>query len=179
MAAKSRARMLLSAADYLGRRPAATMDEIAVAVGVSRATLHRHFAGRPALIEALREAAITALKAVLVEAQLTKGSAVEALQRLVLGCEPVAGYLVLLYSQELDFAETLVGFADLDRQITDLFARGQRDGEFRTDLTAVWLTEAFYSLVATAEWSIQLGKVARRDFSLMIAGLMLEGILGS
>ena len=42
--------LLRAAADFLGRRPNATQDEIAAAVGVSRATLHRHFAGKPTLL---------------------------------------------------------------------------------------------------------------------------------
>ena len=54
-----RERVLRAAADFLGRRPNATQDEIAAAVGVSRATLHRYFAGRAALLEALDELAVT------------------------------------------------------------------------------------------------------------------------
>jgi AcrR family transcriptional regulator len=45
--------VLRAAADFPGRRPNTTQDEIAAAVGVSRATLHRYFAGRAALLEAL------------------------------------------------------------------------------------------------------------------------------
>ena len=54
--------LLRAAADFLGRRPNATQDEIATAVGVSRATLHRHFAGRLALMEALDELAVTEMR---------------------------------------------------------------------------------------------------------------------
>ncbi|PRC51829.1 TetR family transcriptional regulator, partial [Mycobacterium sp. ITM-2017-0098] len=54
----TRDQLLRSAAEEVGRRPNATQDEIATAVGVSRATLHRHFAGRLALMAALEELAI-------------------------------------------------------------------------------------------------------------------------
>ncbi|MCV7427500.1 TetR/AcrR family transcriptional regulator [Mycobacterium montefiorense] len=174
----NRDKMLRKAAEFLGQRPAASLDEIATALTVSRATLHRHFAGRPALIAALRDVAVTELEAALTSARLTEGSAIEALQRLVIACEPAAGYLVLMYSQsrELDVEETLSFFNTLDDAITTLFARGQQAGEFRTDLTAVWLTEAFYSLVTGGAWAIQIGRVAGRDFTHMITSLLLQGI---
>ncbi|MEU6408227.1 TetR family transcriptional regulator [Microbispora sp. NPDC046933] len=38
--------VLRCAADLLSRKATATQDEIAKAAGISRATLHRHFAGR-------------------------------------------------------------------------------------------------------------------------------------
>ena len=38
----TRDQLLRAAADFLGRRPNATQDEIATAVGVSRATLYRY-----------------------------------------------------------------------------------------------------------------------------------------
>ena len=77
--------LLRAAADYLGRRPNATQDEIASAVGVSRATLHRHFAGRSALMTALEELAIAEMSEVLATVRLHEGPADEALRRLVTG----------------------------------------------------------------------------------------------
>ncbi|TDZ76817.1 TetR/AcrR family transcriptional regulator [Mycobacteroides salmoniphilum] len=176
--AVSRDNLLQAAAVFLGRQPAATMDEIAVATGVSRATLHRHFAGRAALIEALTVLAVAGMESALDGARLTEDSATDALERLVRACEPVADYLVLMYVQyqNLDLPQALEGFSDVEHRITDLFARGQKSGEFRTDLTAVWLTEVFFSMVAGAAWAIQTGRVARRDFPHMIASLMLHGV---
>ena len=173
-----RDRLLRAAADFLGRRPNATQDEIAAAVGVSRATLHRHFAGTPALMEALDYLAITEMRDALKTARLHEGSAIEALRRLVTACQPVSPYLALLYSQsqEIDVDMSLQGWADIDAEITALFRRGQRAGEFRPDLTAAWLTEALYSLVAGAGWAIQVGRVAGRDFDHMIADLLLHGV---
>ena len=170
--------LLRAAADFLGRRPNATQDEIAAAVGVSRATLHRHFSGKPALMAALDELAIAEMATALKTARLDQDSATEALRRLVAAFEPVSCYIALLYSQsqEIDLDESMHGWAAVDAEINALFTRGQRTGEFRPDLSSTWLTEALYSLVAGAGWSIQVGRVAGRDFEHVITELLLHGV---
>ncbi|MBX7431940.1 TetR/AcrR family transcriptional regulator [Mycobacterium sp. Y57] len=174
----SREQLLRAAADYLGRRPNATQDEIAGAVGVSRATLHRHFAGRAALMTALEDLAITEMREVLAAVRLDEGPATDALQRLVSACRPVSPYLALLYSQsqDLDPDATVEAWDDVDGQISTLFARGQRDGEFRPELPAAWLTEMFYSVVCGTAWAIQVGRVAARDFDRLIIELLINGV---
>ncbi len=174
----NRERVLRAAADFLGRRPNATQDEIATAVGVSRATLHRYFAGRAALLEALDQLAVAHMREALKTARWQDGSATEALQRLVSACEPVSGYLTFLCTQSRDFDadQAQEGWEEIDAEIRELFERGQREGEFRPDLSAVWLTEAFYNLVAGAAWVIQAGRAARHDFTQMITDLLLHGL---
>jgi TetR/AcrR family transcriptional repressor of mexCD-oprJ operon len=175
--AMNREDVLRAAADFLGRRPNATQDEIAAAVGISRATLHRYFAGREALFRALDQLAIAQMRAVLDAARWREGSATDAVRRLVAACEPVSGYLTLLYTQSLDFdSPSQEGWAEIDAQVKNLFLRGQRDGEFRPDLTATWLTEAFFSLIAGAAWIIKAGRAAPLDFTDMITELLLDGV---
>lgn len=170
--------MLRAAADFLGRRPNATQDEVAKAVGVSRATLHRHFAGRGALLTALEHLAVEQLGEALDAAHLDEGPAADALRRLVAACEPVAPYLALLYSQsqEIDPGQGPDAWVDIDARIVELFRRGRETGEFGPDLTPAWLTDAFYGLVVGAAWSIQAGRAASRDFTTMITDLVLRGI---
>ena len=55
--AVDRERVLRDAAGLLTRKSGATMDEVARAAGISRATLNRQFAGRDALVRALEELA--------------------------------------------------------------------------------------------------------------------------
>lgn len=171
-------RLLRAAATYLCQRPDATQDEIASAIGISRATLHRYFAGRAALIEALEHLAFTQTREALNSVRWREGPAAQALQRLVMACEPVAAYLTLLYtrSQDLESHQLGQGWAELDAEIKELFLRGQRQGEFRPDLTATWLTEAFYSLVSAASWSINTGRAAPQDFTHMLTEIFLRGI---
>ncbi|MGW0333768.1 TetR/AcrR family transcriptional regulator [Streptomyces sp. NPDC003011] len=171
--------VLRSAAALLTRRSTATMDEVARAAGISRATLHRQFAGRDALVRALEALGIAECEAALDTARLDDGPASDAVRRLVRALEPAAGLLAFLYTENQLFEgeEQNAGWSQLDDRISDLFRRGQLDGEFRIDLTPAWLTEALYGLLASGAWMVQSGKGAPKDFQHMIVELLLGGAL--
>src|SRR5690349_9858841 len=95
--AVDREHVLRTAAALLTRKSTATMDEVAKAAGISRATLHRHFAGRDALVRALEVLGIAECEAALDAARLDEGTAGEAVRRLVSEIRPAAGLLAFLY----------------------------------------------------------------------------------
>ncbi|GGT19122.1 TetR/AcrR family transcriptional regulator [Streptomyces chromofuscus] len=175
--AVDREHVLRTAAALLTRKSTATMDEVAKAAGISRATLHRHFAGRDALVRALEALGIAECEAALEAARLDEGGASDAVRRLVREIEPAAGLLSFLYTENQLFEgeEQNEGWARLDARIAALFRRGQASGEFRIDLTPAWLTEALYGLMASGAWAVQEGRVAANDFTHMIVELLLGG----
>ncbi len=177
--ALDRDHVLRSAAALLTRKSTATMDEVARAAGISRATLHRHFAGRDALVRALEALGIEECEAALDAARLDEGPATDAVHRLVREIEPAAGLLAFLYTENQLFEgeEQNQGWTRIDDRVAGLFRRGQRSGEFRIDLTPAWLTEALYGLLASAAWAVSEGRVARKDFTHMIVELLLGGAL--
>ncbi len=177
--AVDRDHVLRSAAALLTHKATATMDEVARAAGISRATLHRHFAGREALVRALEALGIEECEAALDAARLEDGPAADAVRRLVREFEPVAGLLSFLYTENQLFEgeEQNEGWARLDERISELFRRGQLSGEFRIDLTPAWLTEALFGLLASGAYVVLSGKVAPKDFHHMIVELMLGGAL--
>ncbi|MGW7253215.1 TetR/AcrR family transcriptional regulator [Streptomyces sp. NPDC054834] len=177
--AVDRAHVLRNAAALLTRRSTATMDEVAKAAGISRATLHRHFAGRDALVRALEALGIEECDAALDSARLDEGPAQDALRRFVKEIEPAAGLLAFLYTENHLFEgeEQNEGWSRLDDRVSALFRRGQLSGEFRIDLTPAWLTEALFGLLASGVWVVQSGKGAPKDFHHMIVELLLGGAL--
>ncbi|MEV7286594.1 helix-turn-helix domain-containing protein [Streptomyces sp. NPDC093252] len=177
--AVDRDHVLRTAAALLTHKATATMDEVARAAGISRATLHRHFAGRDALIRALETQGIAECEAALDRARTDEGPAPDAVRRLVREIEPAAGLLAFLVTENQLFEgeEQNAGWARLDARICALFRRGQDAGEFRIDLTPVWLTEALYGLVGSAAWAVLDGRVAAKDFENMIVELLLGGAI--
>ncbi|MFF2962773.1 TetR/AcrR family transcriptional regulator [Streptomyces sp. NPDC057963] len=172
-----REQVLRSAAALLTRRSTATMDEVARAAGIGRATLHRHFAGRDALVRALENLGIQEFGAALDAAVLDEGTSEEALRRLVAAIEPSAGLLSFLVTENQLFEgdEMNEGWNRLDARVSAFFRRGQERGEFRIDLTPAWLTEALYGLISSGAWAVLEGRVAGKDFQYMIAELLLGG----
>ncbi|WP_202501143.1 TetR/AcrR family transcriptional regulator [Streptomyces sp. SID5785] len=175
--AVDRSQMLHAAAALLTRKSTATMDEVAKAAGISRATLHRHFAGRDALVRALEDLGIDECEAALDRAALDAGPAEDALRRLIAELEPAAPLLAFLTTENQLFEgeQQHAGWERLDARMVALFRRGQEAGEFRIDLTPAWLCEALYGLVGSGAWAVQDGRVAAKDFSFMIAELLLGG----
>ncbi|MGW5678800.1 TetR/AcrR family transcriptional regulator [Streptomyces sp. NPDC003860] len=172
-----REQVLRAAATQLSRKPTATMDEVAKAAGIGRATLHRHFAGREPLVRALEELGLREIEAAMESARLDEGSAADALRRLVAESQSCAGLLSFLISEHQLFeGEVNEGWDRCDARICRLVRRGQEEGVFRIDLTAAWITEALYGLMSAYAWSAMAGRVAAKDYSYMIAEMVLGGI---
>lgn len=171
-----REQVLRTAAALLSRKATATMDEVARAAGIGRATLHRHFAGRHSLVKALEDLGIQEFEAALDAARLDDDTAEDALRQLVAEVESAALLAFLVTENQLFEGDQVnEGWNRLDARVSALFRRGQEQGEFRIDLTPAWLTEALYGLVGSGAWSVQEGRVAAKDFQYMIVELLLGG----
>ncbi|MEU8579905.1 TetR/AcrR family transcriptional regulator [Streptomyces sp. L500] len=177
MSLDRREHVLRAAAALLPRKATASMDEIAKAAGISRATLHRHFAGRDALVRALEKLGIEQFERALDEARLDEGDATGAVRRLIEKAEPVAGILSFLYTENQLFeGEVNEGWNRLDARVHALFLRGQEEGAIRVDLSPAWLTDALYGLIASGAWAVQDGRVAAKDLTRMVSELLLGGV---
>jgi AcrR family transcriptional regulator len=147
------AAILDTAAHLLAERREASMNDIAAAAGVGRATLYRYFPTRDALVQALADEALAELGTRLADAGLEHATFREALQRLCRAVLAVGDRYVVL----LDEAAALRGrnssfetHQDVAAPIQALFQRGQDDGNLRNDLEANVLVQLFGGLVVAA-----------------------------
>src|SRR5437879_227494 len=77
-------RILETTTELVAADPAASMERIAAAAGVTRATLYHHFDGRDALMDALTDQSISAVIAALEAARPQEGPPLAAMERVLL-----------------------------------------------------------------------------------------------
>jgi AcrR family transcriptional regulator len=145
-------RTILEAAErVLAQDPAATMEDIAVAAGVARTTVHRRFSTREALITALGEWASRQLEAAVDQARPDTAPPLVALYQ--------ATANVLQVKSSWSFSmDTAVARSDKAEQIQcrildtcdRLFRRLQDSGALRPDVDLIWARRVYYALIHEA-----------------------------
>jgi TetR/AcrR family transcriptional repressor of mexCD-oprJ operon len=147
-ATRNREAILRAALSTLSESPRASMEDIAVASGVSRGTLYSHFSTRQALIEAVlrREVqdgntTLTGLDPAL--------SPEDAVTTLVATSWRVLSDMAGLWAAaggELSPWELRRLRQEPADRIRALLMRGRRDGAFRTDQNVAWQMECIYAI---------------------------------
>lgn len=148
-AARNDERILAGAMRELGRDPGAGMNAIAIACGVSRATLFRRYPTRDALIAALRERAHADLRAAVDGAALAEGTAGEALERLIGALLGVGVQYAFLLSNPLEPGHG-EGIRAIARPVEALVARGYESGEFDPAAPPRWWVEVIVAVLQVA-----------------------------
>jgi AcrR family transcriptional regulator len=175
------AAILETAAHLLAERRGASMNDIAAASGVGRATLYRYFPTREALLNALADGALEELAVRIAAAGLDQVSVPEALQRLLRAVLAVGDrYLVLL-----DEGTALAGRDTADEAhqgvvepMQTLFRRGQDDGTFRPDVDADVLLQLFGGLVLSAMDAALPRTLGVEQAAALTGSMFLDGARG-
>lgn len=173
-----RGQILEAAIGVLVADPGASMQAVADAAGVSRATLHRHFTGRQDLVREIALDALAECEAAVVAARLEEGSVAESITRLVEGLVPIGErFQFLLYEAQLaGDPEFAAADARVLRPVGELIERGKRDGTFRPEVPAAWIGDALGALIYAAWESVRDGKIARRDAPGLVTATLLTGL---
>ena len=171
--------LLARAAEVLSATPSASMDDIAVALGISRATLFRRHPSRQALLTAVARAAAEAYVAAVDATRPEEGPAEVVLRRLITALVPLGARFGVLASQPLDDLverELLVLVHDSDERLRALVRRGQEDGAFRVDLGADWVVIALTWLLVGSADGVRLGRLSPADVERSVAETVLSAI---
>ena len=163
----------------LAHAPGATYQEIAAAVGVSRATLYRFCSNREELVHRLLKHAIDRLTETLLAAQLDEGPPVAALERLLEGeiaHRELHAFLTEFWSRDIEMDADLAPACQAYEKALDVFfLRGQREGAFRIDIPAAVLNESLSWLLIGLMDAERRGRIARTSVLATARALFLEG----
>jgi TetR/AcrR family transcriptional regulator, mexCD-oprJ operon repressor len=150
----------------------ASMNDVAEAAGVARATVYRYFPNRETLLDELARAAVSDVHARLESARIDEVTPEEGIARAVRALVDVGDGFVLLTRERLrsdpeQFERRLI------QPLRRLFERGQAGGDIRDEITSARLTESLIGLIVGVLTSSP--PLGREDMTATITGLFLDG----
>jgi AcrR family transcriptional regulator len=150
----------------------ASMNDVAEAAGVARATVYRYFPNREALLAELALVAVNDVAARLASARIDEVAPEEGVARAVRALVDVGDWFVLL-ARERRRSDPERFERQLNQPIRQLFERGQASGDIRPDIASSRLTESLIGLIIGVLTSSP--PLGREDMIATITSLFLDG----
>ncbi|MER7365772.1 TetR/AcrR family transcriptional regulator [Nonomuraea wenchangensis] len=142
-------RAILEAAErVLAQEPGASMEQIAAAAGVARTTIHRRFANRQALIDALASSAARQLAQAIDDGRPDTAPPLVAMHRItanVLQVKSAWAFALGLPADPGSEAATL--HQDIARSCTAVLKRAQDAGLIDQTADLDWVRRVYYALI--------------------------------
>ena len=179
---KTEAALVRSLALTLSENPGATLQELATAAGVSRATLYRFAATREQVLEVTRNHAIQVIIRIQDSAALEALPPRDALRQLITRHIEEREFCVFLVSQIAPYFNNHSVPAEclrLEERMDSFFARAQEQGELRRDVPSRWLTDLFFGVLFALCESEFRGRIARCDMQRLFEEAFLNGALAT
>jgi TetR/AcrR family transcriptional regulator, mexCD-oprJ operon repressor len=150
----------------------ASMNDVAVAAGVARATLYRYFPSRQALLDELAQVAADEAGIRLTSARIEELNADEGIRRAVRALIDVGDPFTVVARERVRPDPELFEHRVLE-PLRRLFDQAQGKGEIRGDIPSSWLTEALVGLVVSVLSSRPI--LGREDAIAAVSALFLDG----
>jgi TetR/AcrR family transcriptional regulator, mexCD-oprJ operon repressor len=155
------------------------MCDVAVACGVGRATLYRHFASREELIGAIRLQALRECRLALEDAPSPGASLEDGLRQVVTALLGVLDrYRVLANAAPADRSDPAQRrlLVEIERPVLELLRRGQASGELAADLSPPLVLMMLAGLLQAARRAISDGDLAPGEAGDILTRMLLRGV---
>jgi TetR/AcrR family transcriptional regulator, mexCD-oprJ operon repressor len=171
--------LLLQLAVVLVNQPRANLQELAKAVGVSKATLYRFCPTREELIERLLDEATETITRSMENCNLEHAPvdvAFKALVASILDSKELTQFLIYHFRPEL-LLETNPDkrWLDIQKASDKFFLRCQQEGMLRIDMSAAALNEIFFGIACALVEAEHRGRVPRAGMAELIEQMFLQG----
>jgi AcrR family transcriptional regulator len=161
----------------------ASMDDVARAAGITKASIYHHVSGKEALLERGLGRALDALFAILDEPAAREGRAIERLRHIVervadttLSLLPELTVLTRVHGHSKSEREAVDRRRAFDRLVTEIIVRAQRDGDVRQDLDPRLVARLIFGMSnSVVEW-YRAGSLTREAIAHAIVAVAFEGM---
>jgi AcrR family transcriptional regulator len=145
-------RSILEAAErVLSVQPAASLEQIAEAAGVARTTIHRRFASRQALVDALALAAAAQLREAVEAARPDTAPPLVALHQATANVlRTKRSWSFALAQADLPGSAAFADQVALAQRCVELLDRARDQGVLAADADLDWTRRVFYALIGEA-----------------------------
>ncbi|MCF6472012.1 TetR/AcrR family transcriptional regulator [Nonomuraea sp. MG754425] len=182
--ATTRDQIMKAAIHHLNEDPTASMTQLAEAVGISRATLHRHFSSREDLMLALAHRAHDQWERVQMSSGIVAATGSTDPETVRTAMDALLAGLTEV-TDEYGFGltdEAMAAHPEVRRRIEELeerevafYATAQRAGLLNAELPARWISNVVFGLLIAVRESLRNGDVARREVPRLLTGTFRYG----
>lgn len=158
-------------------QPRASLQELAKAAGISKATLYRFCKTREQLHEELSNHAIKAINDSIQSANLCHEEPRKALRQLIENAVVQSELTIFLVHYWKNNTVEHHMQENWQQELDAFFLRGQQQGAFRIDISAAALTELFAATLTGLLDAERRGRVAKAGLSALLESAFLQGIL--
>ncbi|WP_241132899.1 TetR/AcrR family transcriptional regulator [Achromobacter insuavis] len=173
-------RLLIALAQAMVDPPRGTLQELAKAVGVSKATLYRFCQTRDQLVTRLMTHGAQVMKQTLADSRLDAAPPREALRNLIeqhLAHKELTVFLMYNWKPDMEMQPDIMdSWSGYQETLDAFFLRGQREGAFRVDVTAAALTELLITVITSMVDAERRGRIARLGIAGVAEQILLHGI---
>ncbi|MEM6680942.1 MAG: helix-turn-helix domain-containing protein [Pseudomonadota bacterium] len=166
-----------AAFQIFNHQPGASLADVAIAAGVSRATLHRIFRTRDDLIKALAHTANAELDAAVDRAVKDAASYFDALRLAMRAIIPLAERQWFLAHEPVsDEPEIAAAFASGDRELEAAIDAAKTEGAITSDMPTRWIALSYENLIYSAWTMLRDGDATADQAALMAWSTFTDGV---
>ncbi|WP_028850871.1 TetR/AcrR family transcriptional regulator [Thermocrispum municipale] len=161
-----------------------SMEELSKRLGLTKAAIYHHVAGKEELLKLIVDRALEGLFAIADEVRDAEGPAVERLERLVRGAVhvladrlPFVTVLLRVRGNTTVEREALDRRRRFDRRVTELVKQAQAEGDVRSDLDPATAARLLFGLVnSLIEWYRPEREWAADDLADVVVEVAFDGL---
>jgi AcrR family transcriptional regulator len=143
--------ILEAAEEVLSEDPGASMEQIGEAAGLARTTVHRRFANRQALMDALAVSAKQQLADAIEAGSPDTAPPLVALHTVTAGVlRTKSAWKFTLGNSLADTSAAASTWEDINNKCLDLLGRAQREGLLDPSVDLKWTRQVYYALISEA-----------------------------